>query len=682
MDPLSQSNMENHRLLASAALFRGMYTEQLDQYDVLARFIKAIVTLNGLHVFDVTQCTSLLKENFGFEIPEAVVRNCIRSKLKQQFQRIPRTSQWQRTEDFLPDPSLRQSFTEAQQAQDGLTIKLIEHIEQECKRFLSNSEKSKLVDDFYSHLKGLPQQNQNFPYIAHFILSIEAEPAVKQILEYTRQGLIIFDGLRYSVVTTGATLPRDFVIYLDTEILFSAGGFHGELRQQLYKDFNSLIVEINQKAKKTSGRVALRYFDETAKEIDNYFAAAEAIANKQTQSTLHKQAMMNIVNGCANGADVLAKKTIFLQQLQKLRIARDVNRNYYDPPTYNIESGEAIGELAEGLSFNPEKVAYALRQLSRINFLRHGDNKTLLESVGFIFLSDKAIIRSAAFSETVQKVSGGGIPLATDLDYMTEWFWFKLNKGFCTEKYIPVAFDVIARTRLVLSAQLSSKVANEYSQLVEEYSKEGSTITNEMLGGFVVELMSKARQPEDVNNDSFDLEFLTNDDFVAGALAEHSALKIAAAEGRQAKQNLEQLQQQSAFKQDELKSAILILQQNQEKTQRTQKWRDLRYRRREKNKPYINIAAYIELTAKFIYWILPLSLICTFIFWLRSELDSSLAVFGTFFTVIPVVVSVVLWIFKNRFRRSIGLMKRRYLRARLDSRLRQLVGESQLGKAR
>ena len=676
MDLISKSNMDNHRLLASAALFRGMYTEQLDQYDVLARFIKATVTLNGLHIFDVTQCTSLLKEDFGFDIPEAVVRNCIRSKLKQQFQRVPRTSQWQRTEDFLPDPSLRQSFTEAQQAQDGLTLKLIEHVEHECTRFLSDSEKSKLVDDFHSHLKGLSQQNHKFPYIAHFILSIETEPAAKQILEYTRQGLIIFDGLRYSVETTGATLPRDLVIYLDTEILFSAGGFHGELRQQLHKDFNSLIAEINQKAKKSSGRVVLRYFDETAKEIDNYFAAAEAIANKQTQPTLHKQAMMNIVNGCSNGADVIAKKIRFLQQLKSLRIARDENRNYYDPPTYNIESEETVAELVEGLSSNPEKVAYALRQLSRVNFLRHGDNKTRLESVGFIFLSDKAIIRSAAFSETVLKVSGGGIPLATDLDYMTEWFWLKLNKGFCTEKHIPVAFDVIARTRLVLSAQLSRKVANEYRQLVEEYSKVGSTITSEMLGSFVVELMSKARQPEEVNNDSFDLEFLANDDFIASALAEHSALKIAAAEGRQAKQNLEQLKEQSALKQDELQSAILTLQQNQEETQRIQKWRDSRYRRRENNKPYIHRAACLVLTARFIYWVLPLSLICIFIFWLRSGADSLLAVFGTFFTVIPVVVSVALWIFNGRFRKSIGRMKRRYLRARLDSRLRQSVVES------
>ena len=74
MDLIKKNNMENNRLLASAALFRSMYSEELDQYDVLGEFIKAIVTLKNLYTFDVPTCTALLKEDFGFAIPDAVVR--------------------------------------------------------------------------------------------------------------------------------------------------------------------------------------------------------------------------------------------------------------------------------------------------------------------------------------------------------------------------------------------------------------------------------------------------------------------------------------------------------------------------------------------------------------------------------------------------------------------------------
>ncbi len=677
MDLLFKSNMENHRLLASAALFRGMYTEQLDQYDVLADFIKATVALNGLHIFDVTLCTSKLKDDFGFEIPEAVVRNCIKSKLKLEFKRIPRTLNWQQTEKFIPDQSLRHSFLEAQKAQNSLTLRLITHAEREQNRHLSESEKSELIDDFYSHLKGLPRQNHNFPYIAHLILSLENDTAAKQILEHTRQGLIIFDGLRYSAEATGATLSRSLVIYLDTEVLFSAGGLHGELRQQLYYDFNSLVIEIIQKSKKSSSRVELRYFDETAAEIESYFSAAEAIANRQTQPIIPKQAMMNILNGCTNGADVLAKKVKFLQQLNKLKITQEVSRNYYDPPTYNIESEATLSDLTKELSCETDRAAYALKQFSRINFMRTGDNKTSLGSVGFIFLSEKTIIRSAAFSETVSKVSGGGIPFATDLDYMTEWLWFKLNKGFCTASHIPAAFDVIARTRIALSAQLSSKVANEYRQLVEEHSKENSSINEEILHHYIIELMSKVRQPEEINNDSIDLEFLANDDFVTHAVAEHTALKLAAAEGRLAQENFDQFKTQSSHVQNQLQSKISTLQKTNETMQRIQHFKDLRYRRRERNKPYIYRAAYFTSAAKILYWALPLLLICTLILYLKSAADTWLSVFSTFFTVIPVVVSVVLLIFNGRFRKYINHLKRRYLSSRLERRSHQAAIENQ-----
>lgn len=456
----------------------------------------------------------------------------------------------------------------------------------------------------------------------------------------------------------------DLTIYIDTEVLFSAAGFHGELRQQLFNDFLSLVTELNQKAKKNSGKIVLRYFDDINREIENFFYAAESIANKKMRPEPDRLAMCHIVNGCSDGTDVLKKKIRFFDLLNQFKIWKDEDRNYYDPPTYNIETQEMVDALAKELDCEVGKASQVLKQFSRINFLRIGKSQTSLEAVRFILMSDKNVTRSAAFSKTIIDVNGRGIPFATDLDYMTERLWFKLNKGFSSGALIPTTFDVIARTRIVLSAQLGSKVAHEYQQLIEG-QKTSSKMTPEMLNYFVVELMSKVTKPEDVTEETLDLEFLACDDFVANAVAEHSMLTMAAQEGREVQQKYDQLQKNSIIERDEFQSKIAALQFSQDEIKRLQKLSDARYRRRESNKPYVLRAAYFFSALKLMYWIIPISLFCAIIYFLKSDTDSQLAVFGTYFTVIPVIITALLWVFKGKFSRLVNRMKRVYLGSRL-----------------
>lgn len=655
MDLLKKSNMDNHRLLASAALFRGMYSEKLDQYDVLAEFIKATVTLHSLHSFDASTCASLLSQDFGFDIPAAVIRNCIKSKLRQQFQRVQGSPDWTRLEGFVPSPALEQRFSESQRAQEGLSFQLVAHVETQCNCTLSESEKTELVDDFIAHLKGSPRQNQNFPFIGHFILSIETNAPAKEILENTRQGLILFDGLRYSAEHLNAHLSTNLTIYIDTEILFSAVGYHGELRKKLFLDFFSLVTELNEKAKKDSGKILLRYFDETAREVHNYFDAAVAITEKRARPEPNKQAMRHIVNGCANGADVIAKRVQFFNQLARYKIRQDEIKHYYNQPEYNIESQAALAALSKELDCEQDKAAQILKQFSHINVLRRGESKPYLEVSGFILLSDRNLTRAAAFSRTITGLNGKTVPFSTDLDYITERLWFKLNKGFSSPLAVPTAFDIVARTRIVLSSQLGTKVAHEYQRLVEEHKKEGSDMTDELLAQFVHDLMEKIRQPEDVTNDSLDLAFLTSDDFVSHAVAEYSALTLAAEEGRGLKKEKAELQLQ-----------IADMQLAQDEMKQVQRWKDARHNRRERNKLHFQLANYACLVANLLYLPAIVSPVCIYIYKIKSSGDTSLAVFGTFFTVVPVVITVSLYLFRRKFKGWVSSAKRAYLRKRFD----------------
>jgi len=157
MDSLKISNMDNQRLLASAAVFRGLYSESLDQYDVLSQFISATITLNNLHSFSLSECTQLLKNDFGFEIPEAVVRRCVRKKLNAELERLPapRHAFWHRTQAFKAYSDLQKRFEDAQSDNNVLTAKLVEHAEMLRKQGLSEKEKASLIDDFFSHLSQL-----------------------------------------------------------------------------------------------------------------------------------------------------------------------------------------------------------------------------------------------------------------------------------------------------------------------------------------------------------------------------------------------------------------------------------------------------------------------------------------------------------------------------------------------
>jgi fructose-specific phosphotransferase system IIC component len=70
-------------------------------------------------------------------------------------------------------------------------------------------------------------------------------------------------------------------------------------------------------------------------------------------------------------------------------------------------------------------------------------------------------------------------------------------------------------------------------------------------------------------------------------------------------------------------------------------------------------------TLSFLYWALPLTASIFLIYWLKTPADTWLTVFGTYFTVIPVIISVALLLFRKKFARSVERVKKRYLAARI-----------------
>lgn len=76
--------MVDRKLIASVALFRGLYDKDRDIYDVIAALLKAAIVFEKKWAFNTTEASHLLESTFGFQIPEAVISTTLRNRLKKK----------------------------------------------------------------------------------------------------------------------------------------------------------------------------------------------------------------------------------------------------------------------------------------------------------------------------------------------------------------------------------------------------------------------------------------------------------------------------------------------------------------------------------------------------------------------------------------------------------------------
>ena len=67
-------------IMASFAILKSLSDEKKYQspYQILAEFIRYIITADSLYAFSAIEMKNKLNEHFGFSIPEAVVRTSVK----------------------------------------------------------------------------------------------------------------------------------------------------------------------------------------------------------------------------------------------------------------------------------------------------------------------------------------------------------------------------------------------------------------------------------------------------------------------------------------------------------------------------------------------------------------------------------------------------------------------------
>lgn len=499
---------EDNRLLASLAVFRELYNSEKDIYGIISVFLTYIIKNENLYCFNISEITAKLNKTFEFEIPEAVVRTAI-GRLsfieKQQGNYSVKEISNINTQRFDDQTQNIQSNNET------IIDNLFNFINTEKNITLSERDKVKVSHSFCCFLLDVNNGDEFVEYIPSFILKNEENSEFTQQLNLIREGVILYSGIKYSNnINDIGTWRTELTIFIDTEILFHIAGFNGELYKKLAYDFLNYVREINQKAQKKL--IKLRYFEEVRNDIEDFFTKARYLVEGNEKPYPNRTAMVSIVNGCKTVGDVLGKKSDFYTLLKSLNIEEDTYKDYFNPENhkYNIVNQEILDTVSNEIEMDSEPF---LRFLNYISILRKEANSNNFENIGYILLTGNSTTLKVAWNELMK--DDGFVPMATHLSFLTNKFWFKLNKGF-GKTSLPTTFDIITKSQIVLSKVLNDSVGEKYKELQIEY-KNGN-LTEEQAKARIFDLRNQVRKPEEIKND------IVND--VLNAITEDSIEKF------------------------------------------------------------------------------------------------------------------------------------------------------------
>lgn len=497
--------MTNNKYLTSLALFRELYDSgNKNPYCILAQFLKYAILTKGIHGFSSTEITNLLNDMYDFSVPEAVVKTSLKSlPFLEKAEGLYNVKESKvKKEDIA---KFGNKFEEIKNSNQCLFDELVGFIKEHIDSQQSVLDEESLINAFCSYLIDEEDSKEYSRLISAFIIKNKDNIHTTQRINTIKEGIILYYGIKYtSNPSELGSWGTKLTIYLETEILFSMAGYNGALYSTLFNDLYKLIDEINrhQLRKNKNKLIFLKYFGKTKNEIDSFFNKAEQILRNKDKLNPARPAMVAIVNGCRTPSDIVDKKADLFELLKSKSIILD-DVNYYSDEKkyeYNIEDLKIVEDIQKNnLEVDRNDIEQSLQFLNFINILREGKSGRGFENVGYILLSGRTITNQLSWDDNIR--AHNEVPLATSLSWLTNRFWFKLNKGFGTDSY-PKTFEVITKAQIVLSTQINKSVTVKFEELKKK-KRDGNMTDNQVIAT-LVGLRESVYQPEEIDGDNID----------------------------------------------------------------------------------------------------------------------------------------------------------------------------------
>lgn len=455
-------------IIASIALFQSLYANNHDIYSVLTKFVIATINQKNLWNFDITTLRNNLKECFEIDVYESVLKTVIHNRLKDiitfsdgEYQATPLQTDLKNFEDQISEQTQKYKFVF-----DGL----ISYYRTTTSQNIADSD---IIDSFTKFL--LSDSTQDADHIfSKFILSKENDKQFISCLNYIKEGFIIISGLKDISDSTNlnsiGSWSNKLIIYLDTEELFSAYGYNGNLYHQILSDFLSLVKDANKRTK----LIELRYLDETKNTIDGYFNRVIRVIDKKERPD-GKTAMNTILSKCRESSDVLVEQGQFYAFLKSHEITHDERSSYVEDMSGNLQTENNLEILkndftSSSLTVKDDEILKYLRIFSIINHKRQLQNNVNFEKCQCVLLTENSIPRYISRHESIHEKSD--FTFSTTMDYAISKLWFRLHKGIIGKQTL-ASLNVINKVRIIMTSLLHQSVLKKYEELdKKEYSKD------------------------------------------------------------------------------------------------------------------------------------------------------------------------------------------------------------------
>ena len=489
-------------ILASFVTMKSLVDAKQYQspYQILAEFIQYIIIKNNLHSFTAEEMKNSLFKVFGFEIPEAVVKSTARGM---QFINTENRS-YHVNHVELKDNATFEEIKTVAEANNSDIIDLLIAFAQEANP-ASVILADELTQEFIAYLLDDQQTTAEGKYadlIGQFILKNESDEKIRSTLTAIKEGSILYIGLNHNINETGS-LRKPLTLFLGTEVLFSLYGYNGNIYRQLALDLYNQIKAANSGAK----RIALRYFSDVKKEIEDFFTSAELIVDGK-QYPFDTVAMKAIINGCSTSGDVKVKKSDFYHVLQySYGIVEDDRESYYEDTDnrYNLESLSADTQQYNSIRF-----------ISHINKLRKGHIYSCVLDAEYLIVTNSNITLRTSREQVDMVMKEQAVDYACDyavsVERLTNILWYKLGNGFGRNGY-PTNVNAVLKARMLLAAKISQNVSKLYKETKAQYR--AGVITEDQLASRIITLRKKPTTPEELAAETIDdslnfsLEYLT-----------------------------------------------------------------------------------------------------------------------------------------------------------------------------
>lgn len=476
-------------ILASYATFKELYNSQKyrSPYQILSEFIRYIIASQHLFTFTSTDIQGYLNDEFGFNLPLAVIRTSLHNLEGLVCDhRVYKVNQ----KEFLASTD----FQTTQKKSEEQKTRIVKAIASFGINKNIELDENKIEKELFAFILDEKGDEKYQKIIGEFVLANKDKSEIANAVSTIQEGGILYTGLSYNIADFGS-LKTPITLFLDTEILFDIVGLNGEVYGALAADFLNLVNAANRSCR----LITLCYFPEVEDDINHYFKYAERIVDGRSGVSL-TYAIQSIVSGCSGISDIAEKKTDFFNTLTGFGIKKDDKNNYYDSAEhiYNIEERNV-----SGFSSDDPANAEGMRFCSHINVLRKGEKSVDYFSSKYLFITDtrRVLDISEALRRTEPSTGDLYCNYAISLSHITNLLWYKMNRGFGATEF-PCNLNAVIKAQVILSGYVSQGITTTYNEIKEKVAK--GELNQEQAASYIVALKWKKVLPESLDADNIE----------------------------------------------------------------------------------------------------------------------------------------------------------------------------------